>query len=264
MEFEGFNFPDGTFHIKMPDFSGRDRVKIQFRGLDFLKLATMRDAVRNTGFEGSVDLFMPYLPGARQDRICDFGEPFTARVVADMINAMEFDSVSTIEPHSDVMGALIRNLHVTPLEQAIPPRLLGIKQGYKIGVVAPDAGAAKRGFKYFEKAKELTDDVIFVQGSKVRNPKTGQIEKIQVNEQLDPDYEYIVVDDVCAMGGTFKGLAVDMKEKGAKVLHLVLAHADVKNGLDSLTEFYDSIYVTNSQSDFTELTNKNINIIKVI
>ena len=57
-----------------------------------------------------------------------------------------------------------------------------------------------------------------------------------------------MVDDVCAMGGTFLGLHDSMTERGAKRIDLVLAHVDKRNGIDKLLYKYDNIFTTNSQS----------------
>ena len=60
----------------------------------------------------------------------------------------------------------------------------------------------------------------------------------------------VIVDDICDGGGTFLGLATELKAKNAGELILIVTHGIFSKGLESLTSVFDKIYSTNSFSDF--------------
>ena len=143
---EDFTFPDGSYHCKLDDFlfPSNGWVRFEVQDFDFVKLATQVDAVRRTAFHMDSDLklelFIPYIPSARQDRLCDVGEPFTSKVVAGLINSLKFDKVITLRPHSDVMPALINNLKVMDISDT---SVGWVFADLNVILVAPDIGASK-------------------------------------------------------------------------------------------------------------------------
>jgi len=107
-------FSGGETHIKLNmeyDFSRIDKVVITNRfvnGDDLMEALIAKDAVNLVGIE-NVDLIMPYIPYARQDRKCDEGESFTLKVFTNLINSANFNKVTVIDAHSDVALALLNN-----------------------------------------------------------------------------------------------------------------------------------------------------------
>jgi len=58
---------------------------------------------------------------------------------------------------------------------------------------------------------------------------------------------FLVVDDLCDGGGTFIGLGEAIKEINPKArLSLYITHGFFTKGLESLLEYYDRLYTTNS------------------
>lgn len=244
-----FRFPDGTYHCLVDPPESGD-VIIDGRDFDFVRIALQKNALQNLGFTGKILLNLPYIPGSRQDRICNEGEPFTLKVIASLINSLKFDAVLVFEPHSDVAGALIENCVILGVDDL--PWLQNPFNNYDV-FVAPDAGASKRVLKICQSYKKG-----FVQANKVRDVSTGSITKIEVSEKLDPNTKYLIIDDICSMGGTFIGLQKSMVESGASPenIALLVAHVDKKNGLEALANIFPVIYTTNSQGDF--LVPKNV------
>ena len=232
-------------------------------------IATKVDAIRRTELIGGkrthIVLKIPYIPAARQDRLCDSGEPLTSKVYADFLNSLDVDEILTVEPHSDVLPALLNNCFTIEVEEVMPWDTIFKKDN--IILVSPDGGAIKRTgrvMKYLD-SQGYTNDRWFdiVYADKDRDPITGKINNIVVQDKsgpeggsifdsdLYPDQQYIVVDDVGAMCGTFLGLHDKLKGRGAKHIDIVLAHIDCnRNGLPDLCEKFDNVYVTNSQSDY--------------
>lgn len=256
-------FPDGSYHCAV-GLHPAESVVIDSQGFDFLKIAYQKNALYNSGYRGKVILNIPYIPSARQDRICVHGEPFSAKVIGQAINYLGFDEVHTVVPHSDVIGAVIDNLVIKELEDVfneVACPKMHERMVQRTVLVAPDAGAAKRTLGV---AKAFGFDMI--QANKVRDVTNGQIKSIEVpHNDLDPNLTYLVVDDVCAKGGTFFGIHKALVEKGAKKINLAVAHTDIDNGLVTLANVYDQILTTNSQADFETIfkSRENITVVDV-
>src|ERR1700690_3762577 len=71
-------------------------------------------------------LVLPFVPGARQDRLNNSGDfLFTAKSIANMINDRCFPSVTILDPHSEVISALINNCTVVHSDSLVFSRLYG-------------------------------------------------------------------------------------------------------------------------------------------
>jgi ribose-phosphate pyrophosphokinase len=181
-------------------------------------------------------LILPFVPGARQDRLNDDGDVlFTAKSVADMINARNFKRVVVVDPHSDVTTAVIHNCTTIPLYSFFIGRLRGVYSG----VIAPDAGACKRAEKV---AKSL--GVRVYHAGKTRDIATGHITGFWV-EPLPPGH-YLVVDDICDGGGTFVGLADQLAFQPQVTADLFVAHGLFTQGTDLLADKYTNVICTDS------------------
>src|ERR1700761_1670316 len=88
IQFEQFVFAGGEPHIKInPDFDVANKITItrrlnSFEALGLLCLAV--DALKRMGAK-NIELFIPYFPAARQDRVMIDGEPLSVKVYADII-----------------------------------------------------------------------------------------------------------------------------------------------------------------------------------
>jgi ribose-phosphate pyrophosphokinase len=253
-----FQFPDGTLSFQA-EFGGS---VIAVQDFDLQEILLKQSACIESGMERNI-LYAPYIP-ARQDRICNNGEPFSVKAFANFINWLNFSKVITLEPHSDVLPALINKCETLTYKDVFDfKKIECLNSDSILNVVAPDAGAIKRTEKFVKSVLDYNPDkrINLVQGVKNRNVKNGDILSIKV-DKTHIEGECIVVDDVCAKGTTFLGIYEALKEAGATNINLILAHADKKNGLDNLAEKYKKIYVTNSQS--FEVKKENIHVTKVI
>lgn len=260
IEFDNqFEFPDGTLNLQAKFQSG---TIIAVQGFDMQEILLKQSACVEQGMTCNV-LYAPYIP-ARQDRICNEGEPFSVRAFADFINWLDFAQVITLEPHSDVLPALIRNCKTLSYCDVFDFNYIKcINTTTPLNIVAPDAGAIKRTEKFISSVIKFnpSKEIRLIQGIKKRDIKTGKILSISIDEK-NIEGECLVVDDVCARGGTFVGIYDALKAAGASDVNLILAHADKNNGLDNLAEKYTNIYVTNSQK--FETKKQNIHITKII
>lgn len=181
-------------------------------------------------------LVLPFVPGARQDRLNPTGDAlFTAKSVAQMLNARNLPSVTVLDPHSEVTPALIARCRVVHAADCIntPP-------GKYSAVVSPDAGAEKRALGV---AKKL--GIPLIHAWKRRELSTGAISGFGHEPIAIPGRSrLLVVDDICDGGRTFTGLA-DVIGVGFD-LHLYVTHGLFTQGTTELRSRYSHIYCTDS------------------
>lgn len=208
-----------------------------------MTLALIKDAIDRLLDAKFVSLEMGYVPYARQDRVCNRGEALSIKVFCNMINAMEFQQVVILDPHSDVTPALLDNVvTLTPNSALIASSLTRKLFAKNMTLVAPDAGATKK----VEKVAEHFGGLEVVQGIKKRDTKTGELSGFGfIGDVRGKDL--LIVDDICDGGGTFIGLAEKLKEGGAKSISLYVSHGIFSKGLEPLLDtYFDMIYTTDS------------------
>lgn len=232
---------------------------------DIMKILLMKDAVdrfmaKNTlkFRNSSINLHIPYLPYARQDRVCEEGEAFSLKVFANLINSAKFDNVYVRDVHSDVGPALIDNCTNLTVENIVFDAFKYIIEKSPLPIiVSPDAGANKRVTKiysYLSKYYSLAD---LVKCDKTRDTSTGKITSFDVFANDLGGATCLIVDDICSYGGTFKGLAKELKAKNAGDIYLYVTHyegvADVESlkdaGIKEVITYKGSLYDKND-TDF--------------
>lgn len=247
---ESFRFAGGEPQIRIDKPFGGEVVTIAqrfYNSEDIVKILLANDALRRMDCK-NIQLFLPYFPAGRQDRVCTQGEALTLKVYADMINSCNFDRVITFAPHSDVTGALVNNVKFIDYNSVAGSAFSHFVKKDKTAIIAPDAGAAKKAYSFFESiGNDRPKDLIFVQAGKVRDPKTGALSGTSVNAESLEGYDCFVVDDVVCKGGTFKYLAQALKAKGASRLGIFTGHADCNEGITNLLLDYDFVSTTNSK-----------------
>lgn len=212
-------------------------------GNDIMHILALNNALRLASIK-SVNLKIPYFPGARQDRY----EPkfcFTAKVYADLINSCYFDAVRIYDPHSPVISALLDNCYIETPELEIRKfiKIINDKHGVQIdGIIAPDLGASKR-------CQKIADflELPMYQCLKSRDPKTGRLSNFRLIDDISNSKNLLVVDDICDGGGTFKLLADFIKTNySLKRLYLFVSHGIFSgNPINNLMD-YEAVGCTDS------------------
>lgn len=245
------NFPDGEPHVKLnfaelKSLPCEDCLKFMLEvplknSASVLIMLKIVDAIRNHYFHAKIHAMIPYIPGSRGDRVMEDGEAFSMRVYAELINSCEFDKVYCVDPHSEVTNALIKNLVIVK-NHAMVKTAMFISMMEKATLVSPDSGANKK-IKDLAEYISIKRDVEVLKCDKTRNVATGKITGFEVYaDKLDPERNYVIVDDICDGGGTFTGLGKVMLEKGAVNLHLVVSHGIFSKGFDDLLKIFKSIH----------------------
>jgi len=241
---EIIQMPGGEYHTTADAGGHYKDIKcmLDIRGAlpdDLISMLIMADAIHRDG--GVVSAYIPYLPGARQDRRKP-GEALSSKVYADLINSCGFKRVFCVDPHSDVMPALINNCVVHSIYSVI-----NVPHNEFVGIIAPDAGAAKRA----NEAAMLYQLPVY-QALKKRDSATGRLSNFTC-ETLPSEGKLLVVDDICDGGGTFLGLA---KATGLPKERLALwvTHGIFSGQAANLKNFYSAIYTTNSHPGKIDVT----------
>ena len=158
IKFDSFTFSGGEPHIKIlsefPQGSSQEvMVTIRIKSFnDMGLLFVAMEALSQTGWLGTKRLFLPYFPGARQDRRMVPGEPLTVKVYAQMVNDLDFAEVEIFDPHSDVTPALLDNVQVINNHGFVKECLTHIVKlprnwGNEYSLISPDAGSNKKMYE---------------------------------------------------------------------------------------------------------------------
>ena len=262
-------FPDGTFHLKPnmdfdhESYCNNATIEWKFEGND--EMAALMFLTRHLQENGviHVNLIMPYIPNARQDRVKSEKDVFTLKYFAEFINNLHFHSVTVLDPHSSVSEALINRLTVEDPKRFINTAVRKVydeiredmrftDSDYEPQVVAfyPDEGAMKR---YSGLIK-----LPYAFGIKKRDWETGEIQGLDVagsTELINGNY-ILIIDDICSRGGTFYHSAKKLKELGSRRIYLYITHCEgtiadgeiFKSGLIDKVFTTDSIFTSGNKS----------------
>jgi ribose-phosphate pyrophosphokinase len=242
-------FPGGECHIALDnilqyELDGYTKVygkctckAFLYNSDDIMRLLLTIDAIRRISPKIRIKLEIPYFPYARQDRVCNYGEALSIRVMADLINGLNCESVLIHDPHSDVVGALVNNCRIEPIHNIIRFTSLGkFIKDRNYDLVSPDAGAEK---------KVRTTASILGRGAyyayKSRNTLTGEITSVRFDDDV-LGKNLLIVDDICDGGRTFIQLADRLMHNGAVNVCLYITHGIFSKGLAILRPHLSHIY----------------------
>lgn len=250
--YESFVFHGGEPHIKLSvtDLRPDDTVRItlQATSADQWILALLAADALKRQRVARVELFIPYFPGARQDRVMQPGEPLSAAVFAGLIKSASFDRILLFDPHSDVTPALLDRCTVLGNAPFVRAVMQWIKSDRPLYLIAPDSGAAKK----IQHLAEALGHHHIVFCAKNRDVTTGKLSQPAVFADDLGGADCLIVDDICDGGGTFMQLAEALKAKNAGRLFLAVSHGIFSKGRSSLLTRFDEVFTTNSFYSGTE------------
>lgn len=188
---------------------------------EFMHLAQLQALLQTKGF--TTCLRLSYLPYARQDKAISNTSTFALNVFAHMLNALHFDEVIIMDPHSQDAIKMIYNSRAEyPVDT-----VLYLFDEYEHNLLCyPDKGALS---KYTEIYK-----CSYMYGEKVRDQLTGHITSYEIKGQSVAGQKVLIVDDICDGGMTFILLAKDLLKAGAIEVNLFVTHGIFSKGLKPL------------------------------
>lgn len=251
-------FPDGTLLMKINrEFGFNNVIRWNYESdAEMFALMCLVNHIRDHKEDAHIELVMPYVPNARQDRVKSDEDIFTLKYFCQFINSLKFNKVRVQDVHSNVSLALIDRVCdygiMYPLHKALTQIVFSetgdvmhesrMECYENLVVFFPDEGAMKRY------SSEITNSPIAF-GIKNRDWKTGQIKGLDLmNGEAVKGKNVLIIDDICSRGGTFYHSAKALKEAGAANIYLYVTHCEntIHEGELLNSDLIKHIYTTDS------------------
>ena len=239
---EESRFEEGEFKLR-PRASVRDRTVFVVESLAgsaampvaqrLLRLLFLLYGLRDAG-ASRVIAVVPYLSFARIDCRTQARDPVNTRYVAQLLEAAGMTQLITLDVHNP---AALDNAFRIPVDHlsAIPmfvDHFATRSATASIAVVSPDVGGIKRVQVFRELLEHrLGRDIELAFIEKRRSG--GTISGGRVVGQVQ-GCEVIILDDLCASGGTLIRAATAIQDAGAKAVHVAVTHTPFAKGIDAL------------------------------
>lgn len=259
IEIKAFNFNGGECHISLKDIHIDEHVNVSAflnSSDEIMRLILTIDAIRRINPAAVIDLSIPYFPYARQDRVCNTGEAFSAAVMAQLINNLRCRNVVIEDPHSLVLSSMLENVRIKTQADIVSSSetMCRLIKDKGLILLAPDKGAASKTEEISAAllSKGIKAHALFAK--KVRDVTNGKITETIIPNGIEGK-NILIPDDICDGGSTFIELAKKLKSHGAADLYLYVTHGIFSKGLTPLKEGFSHIYcrnifITNDQPEF--------------
>lgn len=178
---------------------------------------------------------IPYLAFARKDRRTQLRDPVNSRYVAELLEVAGVRRVIGLDVHNAAAfdnAFRVPTDHLSALPMMVDHFARTLEGGAAISVVSPDVGGIKR-------AQILRERLAARIG---RDVDLAFIEKRRANEVVSggrlagevAGREVIVIDDLCATGGTLIRAARACRHAGAASVRVAVTHVPLAAGLEAL------------------------------
>ncbi|MDX5445693.1 MAG: ribose-phosphate pyrophosphokinase [Zoogloeaceae bacterium] len=216
-------FSDGEVNVELlENVRGKDvfvlQPTCQPTNDNLMEMLVLVDALKRAS-AGRITAAIPYFGYARQDRRPRSARvPITAKVVANMLQAVGVQRLLTMDLHADQ----IQGFFDVPVDNvyAAPVLLADLdKQKYDdLMVVSPDVGGVVRARAF---AKRMECDLAIIDK---RRPKANVAEVMNIIGEVK-DRTCVIMDDIVDTAGTLCKAATALKENGARRVLAYCTHA---------------------------------------
>lgn len=285
IKFEVSKFPDGQQQVRINPqlkmlgggleqgysfYIGEIQIKSRlnnFKDLELIICATK--SLRNLGVK-EIHLYTPYFLGSRSDRKFEEGSNnYLKDVICPIINSLNFDSVTVLDPHSDVLEACLNNFKKVDNLNLINYSLSHYTHGIysdktstertldKFILISPDAGANKKIFKVAEQIGYTGKIYTAIKHRDTSGKLSRQdIPDLSNDRFVNQNKDIIIIDDICDGGATFINLSKFIKRHSHQdfkgKIYLIVTHGIFSKGFEELSKYFDGIYCTNSYRDVAD------------
>jgi ribose-phosphate pyrophosphokinase len=209
---------------------------------NLMELCIMVDAIKRASAR-RVTAVIPYFGYARQDRRPRSTRvPISARVVANLLEAVGVERLLTMDLHADQIQGFfnipVDNIYASPVLLSD----LQSKRYSDLVVVSPDVGGVVRARAL---AKQAGCDLAIIDK---RRPKANVSEVMHVIGEVE-GRNCVIMDDMIDTAGTLVKAAEVLKERGAKKVYAYCTHAIFSGpAIDRITKggALDEVVVTNT------------------
>lgn len=199
-----------------------------------VRLLFLLFGLRDNG-AASVTALIPYLAFARKDRRTQPRDPVSSRYVAQLIEAARPERVIGLDVHNP---AAFDNAFRVPTEHLSALPLFGdhfaatLPVNAAVAVASPDVGGIKRAQllrELLERRLERPVELVFVEKRRALGVVSGG------TVCGDPGGRIVIVlDDLCASGGTLLRASRALHEAGAADVQVAFTHSPSPAGLSAL------------------------------
>ncbi len=243
-------FPDGDSHVRIPQIKEcKSKEVFVFHRLypkqnsSLVELFLILESLKEEG--AKVNVVVPYLPYARQDKKKLDGEVASAIVLSGILKKMGCDKLITFDCHflnatgeADFAGLKIQNI-------SMGNELVTFARKYFAGedfvIVAPDSGAnylvKDQGGKSFKKVRQ-----------EYKDGKVGyrDIETMECDFEIK-EKNILILDDMISTGSTMINALEKCKESGTKKVCAAATHGlFLYNSVDKLKKYTDCVFSTDT------------------
>ncbi len=226
-------FPDGTSQVWKLDLTDMKSAKIVWDFEQEAELIWVNHLIALLHAEQIAisELFMPYLPYARQDKPVGNNATFAKSVFLSMISKAAIGKISTLDVHSfdkQVESYSASHYIEKALQQFVPSI-----------VVFPDKGAFERYQYAFN-----SEAYLILTLDKVRDQATGEITALTVEtsrtspellvKQHEKPHKLLIIDDICDGGATFNQAAIFLHQRYQCEIALYVTHGIFSKGFDKM------------------------------
>ena len=235
-------FESGEFKLR-PLESVRDRTAFVVESLAgdpavptterLVRLLFLLSGLKDAGATRRIAL-VPYLAFARKERRTQLRDPVNTRYVAQLLEAAGLDRLMALDVHNP---ASLDNAFRIPVDHlsAMPMMVDHFARqlaAAPLTVVSPDVGGIKRAQLFRELLQRRLDcevEMAFIEKRRALDVVSSGALVGDVSRR-----DVIVIDDLCASGGTLIRAADLCRRSGAAAVHAAVTHAPVPAGLAAL------------------------------
>ncbi|MDY0387688.1 MAG: ribose-phosphate diphosphokinase [Methanolobus sp.] len=206
-------FPDGELYSRILDEDVDEVTIIQSTTTDsdLVALLQLIDACEDSPV---INVVIPFMGYARQDKKFKTGEPISARAIARTINA---DRIFTVNIHeSSVLNYFNADAFDLDASRLIGYHIRSLNLSAPL-IVSPDKGAISL-------AENTADDVGFEFDYLEKTRHSGDSVSIKAKHIDVMGRDIIIIDDMIATGGTMAESIKLLKSQGAKDVYLACVH----------------------------------------
>jgi ribose-phosphate pyrophosphokinase len=183
---------------------------------DYMELFLIMDALKRSS-ASRIHVIIPHFGYARQDKKSAPREPISSRLMADLLSAVGFDRLMTMDLHSDqIQGFFSQPVdHLTAMPLFVD--YFKKKNIPDLVVVSPDTGRAKF-------SKKLSDKIgaeLAIMHKTRPDHNVAEITNVVGNVK---DKNLLIVDDMVDTAGSVTSGLKPLKELGCKDIYLATTH----------------------------------------
>ncbi|HHN81263.1 MAG TPA: ribose-phosphate pyrophosphokinase [Methanomicrobia archaeon] len=245
-------FPDGEVCPRITNVEDYDRVylfnRADYRTFDpnryLIEFYLMAKTLEDMGIK-RIEIIMPYMPYARQDKVFRLGEPFSLQYVLEFFAQSGVSRMYTLMAHitrlSEIMDITkgMRVVNISVVDAIVSyVRRLNLDNPY---VVGPDTESEKWADAISHKL-----DAEYTVLDKTRDINTGEVRTKGPLPNLT-GRQVVIVDDIVSTGKTIENAVKLTREKRPDSIHVVVVHGIFSgNAIDRLSKYDINIATSNT------------------